>query len=209
MPAAGTAAPPENDPYPFLCNGPGQSCAQNADCCNKMCVGGKCAVKQCGAVGAACQGDSDCCDGPCRAGTCGDANTMCRTDGSLCAAVSECCSNVCLDGACAPAGTMAACDMTFGPCDTFPQCGCAAGETCHVVNFDDGARACKPVGTVGAYQPCGSDTFDCVADHVCVSQECKQYCEDDHDCPLDHPVCKPVGRSLTETIPGFSVCWLM
>lgn len=195
------------DDYPFLCNGPGQSCTDNAECCNKSCVAGKCAVKMCGGAGATCTGDSDCCDGPCRGGVCGDANTMCRTEGSLCAAHTECCTNTCFEGKCAPEGTMAVCDMALGPCDTWPQCGCADGETCHVLDFDTGTRGCKPSGAAGAYQAC-ADTYDCAANHVCVAKECKQYCQEARDCPLDHPRCAPVGRSATETIPGFDVCWL-
>lgn len=102
---------------------------------------------------------------------------------------------------------MAVCDMAFGPCDTSPQCGCADGETCHVVDFDTGARACKPSGATAAYQPC-ADTYGCVAGHVCVAKECKPYCQQDRDCDMNHPRCAPVGRGATETIPGFDVCWL-
>ena len=202
------AEPPMDDPYPFLCNGPGQSCGASGDCCNKNCVGGKCEVKACSMAGAACTGDADCCaGGTCRAGMCADANAMCRVDGSLCANPGECCSNTCFEGKCAPEGTMAVCDMMFGSCDTFPQCGCADGETCHVADLNTGARGCKPNGTVAAYQSC-MDTYGCVAGHVCVANECKPYCEVDHDCDIDHPRCKPVGRNATETIPGFSVCWM-
>jgi hypothetical protein len=158
-------------------------------------------------LGSACSGDSDCCNGQCREGMCADPNAMCRTDGSLCTEATECCSNNCLDGACAPEGMMAMCDMTFGPCDTFPECGCAEGQTCHVVDFNTGGRECRTPGSIGAHQPCGTDTYACVANHVCVDQECKQYCEEDRHCPVERPRCKPVGRTQTETIPGFFVCW--
>lgn len=203
----GTMAEPP-DPYPMLCNGPGQSCTASAECCNKNCVAGKCATKACGAAGSMCTGDADCCaGGSCRAGMCADANSMCRTEGSLCANPADCCTNNCLEGKCAPEGAMAVCDMMFGPCDTFPQCGCADGQTCHVTDFSTGARVCKPNGAVAAYAPC-TDTYECLAGHVCVANECKQYCEVDLDCDIDHPRCKPVGRNATESIPGFSVCWM-
>jgi hypothetical protein len=203
-----SAPPPMEDDYPFLCNGPGQSCTDSAECCNKNCVGGKCMAKQCVGPGTACMGDADCCDGGvCRGGTCAPADSMCRTDGSLCAAPADCCSTNCLEGKCAPTGAMAMCDMTFGPCDTFPACGCGDGETCHVVDFDTGTRACKPNGTAGAYQAC-TDTYGCAAGHVCVGDECKQYCQEDRHCPTTHPRCAPVGRSASESIPGFDVCWM-
>jgi hypothetical protein len=103
---------------------------------------------------------------------------------------------------------MAVCDMMFGPCDTFPQCGCADGETCHVTDFTTGTRACKPNGTIAAYQACTTDPYACAAGHVCVADECKQYCEVDRDCDMAHPRCKPVGKGPTDTIPGFNVCWM-
>lgn len=104
----------------------------------------------------------------------------------------------------------AGCTPTSGKtCDTFPQCGCAAGENCNVATTA-GATKCYPAGTKGTHERC-SGTGQCDKGLQCVSDLCVPLCKTDSDCPMSGALCKtaqytPTGGGSPADVPGFDIC---
>lgn len=93
-----------------------------------------------------------------------------------------------------------------GQCDTWPQCGCNAGQACDVGNVTTGATQCVPDGTVQPYKKCGQNQF-CVAGYACVGSACKQYCNTKADCPKGN--CFQVmydDNGTSKPVPEMKVC---
>jgi hypothetical protein len=98
-----------------------------------------------------------------------------------------------------------------GTCDTSPQCGCAAGQTCNVTSFGTGATSCVPAGSAGAWQAC-SQIGDCAAGLQCVFGACRPFCEVPADCN-DRPgqQCQQVQAVYGQDggpadTPGMKIC---
>jgi hypothetical protein len=104
-------------------------------------------------------------------------------------------------GACTP-------PVPGGKCDTFPQCGCAAGLACNVYDPATGTTQCVAAGTIAAYAACTNLT-DCMAGHACVGGACKAYCDADPDCAKTGGACIQVtydDQGVSKPVPGMKVC---
>lgn len=69
------------------------------------------------------------------------------------------------------------CDATIpegDECLTDPECGCASGQTCRVM--EDSSRACSPIGNTAAQTPCANNG-DCAAGLACMEGLCRPYCD--------------------------------
>ena len=93
--------------------------------------------------------------------------------------------------------------VSGGTCDTFPQCGCAAGQACDVVALT-GVTGCVTEGTVQPYAKCDGSSAFCTAGYACVGTACKQFCEQNTDCTSGS--CINVVDSNQQPIPGMKVC---
>jgi hypothetical protein len=76
-----------------------------------------------------------------------------------------------------------ACDEA--PCGLWPQCGCAARQTC--VHLEEGGTTCVDAGTYPHGQVCAGDGRLCGIGTVCTGYAdepsyCLQYCTEDEDC---------------------------
>jgi hypothetical protein len=75
---------------------------------------------------------------------------------------------------------------TTGPnnaCGLAPQCGCASGQTCTVVNSASGAVGCVTAGSGGLGAACLS-SGNCEAGLTCAGGVCRPYCASPgSDCP--------------------------
>lgn len=95
-----------------------------------------------------------------------------------------------------------------GPCDDFPQCGCAAGQNC-IVTGANGETSCDLSGSTPPYHACTKDT-DCGIGYTCVGSSCKPFCAADADCGGNHKTCEQVGYDPgdggTEPIPQYKIC---
>lgn len=135
------------------------------------------------AAGASCQRDEECAQGF----YCSVSNVCeqwCEVAGNDCAPGSKCAGfankefagkgmNKAELGVCCtpPAGR--------GPCDTSPQCGCAADQRCDFVfsnGMADGTTACIPVGNVQPYGACPSQA-SCGKGFSCTDKACRQLCD--------------------------------
>jgi hypothetical protein len=95
-----------------------------------------------------------------------------------------------------------------GPCDTFPQCGCASGQSCDVATTS-GATACYATQNVAVSSVCTS-IGECVAGASCVAGGCKEFCEQDADCPDQYAECFQTyyedANGNSQPLPGMKVC---
>lgn len=60
-------------------------------------------------------------------------------------------------------------------CGVSPQCGCAAGQTCDVVDFTTGAESCVAAGA-GAQGSACTATSQCALGLTCQGNACRPYC---------------------------------
>jgi hypothetical protein len=95
-----------------------------------------------------------------------------------------------------------------GPCDNFPQCGCATGQNCDFAN-SNGETECVASGPKGAYSQCDGPG-QCAVGTTCTkaavtatSGLCKPFCDETNDCPGDGRVCVPAFGTK-----GFKYCTL-
>jgi len=100
------------------------------------------------------------------------------------------------------------CDLSYGACDTFPQCNCGEGEACGVIDIETGETGCVLPTELQRGEVC---LTECAAWLACVSGTCKQYCEADGDCPLQGAVCAQVLRfdqasNTKVAVPGMRAC---
>jgi hypothetical protein len=113
-----------------LCAAPGVACAQSAECCSNLCLGGVCvpSIGACASSAAPCAVATDCCTGACVNGSCSAAQCVslgdpCPTSGN------SCCTDTCVNGTCAPIGGGSADGGVGGGCTTAGNT-CASGAQC-------------------------------------------------------------------------------
>ena len=104
-------------------------------------------------------------------------------------------------GACTP--------PVSGPCDTIPQCGCAANQACDVITTD-GATACFATSNLAVSAACpGTSGGECVPGAACVFGGCKKYCNTAADCSTNAD-CFQVNYADTngdsQPVPQMKVC---
>lgn len=82
-----------------------------------------------------------------------------------------------------------------GPCDNFPQCGCAGGQNCDFKNAP-GETECVASGPKGPYSVC-SGIAQCQAGSTCLKNDpgaasgvCKPFCETNADCVGEGRLCQ-------------------
>lgn len=93
----------------------------------------------------------------------------------------------------------------LGPCDTFPQCGCAAGQNCVSLGGQTGETTCiTATGSSPSYGAC-TGPADCAIGYACVGGLCKEFCNNGTDCPLGG-ICVAVSEGDKPPIPGLLVC---
>ena len=99
-------------------------------------------------------------------------------------------------GAAGSGGDAAAClPPVAGPCDNFPQCGCASSQNCDFVS-DAGETSCVAAGPKGPYSACGG-VGECQIGSTCLKNDpgaasgiCRPFCESNQDCPGDGRLCQ-------------------
>jgi hypothetical protein len=169
------------------CKTAGNECSTNVDCCNQMCLNGRCAapsqVSYCTQVGDICFNNNECCTGVCTigsgasAGTCTDITptaSNCKVDGTLCEGCNGCCSSFC-----APFGNTEShiCQPASG-CHVFGDL-CKTDLDCCGGDFSSGLPGaglvkCMPVPGHPEIGTCGKpNTTNCPDNN---SDTCKNSC---------------------------------
>jgi len=93
-------------------------------------------------------------------------------------------------------GDSAACTPPVsGPCDNFPQCGCAGGQNCDFKSAA-GETECVASGPKGAYSVC-TGVGQCQAGSTCLKNDpgasagvCRPFCESEKDCVGEGRLCQ-------------------
>jgi hypothetical protein len=96
-----------------------------------------------------------------------------------------------------------------GPCDTFPQCGCAANHNCVVVDTA-GTTDCVAAGSVPKYGYC-TDSGQCGIGYSCYRNVCKPFCAATSDCAAisSYSNCGQVtdiSSGTVKPIPEYKLC---
>jgi hypothetical protein len=108
------------------------------------------------------------------------------------------------------AGSAGSCTppVAGGECDTFPPCGCKAGDSCDVVSTS-GTTKCGPSGNIKKGFVC-KYINDCAPGLTCVGSACKPFCEVPGDCTTSGADCTAVTFSQpdggTADVPGMRTC---
>jgi hypothetical protein len=96
-----------------------------------------------------------------------------------------------------------------GACGDYPpQCGCAAGQNCLVVNNTNGATGCVAAGTIPNFGGgcTGNGAGQCMVGSQCIGGVCTPICKTPTDCGGGYNTCGGVTSSSGTTVPGLTVC---
>ena len=90
------------------------------------------------------------------------------------------------------------------------SCGCCPNESCEIATLE-GAAACVPSKFGQLSSRCfATEPGECVPGAMCAIGGCKQFCNEDYDCPGDGSICFKVaysdGGGSTVNIPQAKVC---
>ncbi|HKP59325.1 MAG TPA: hypothetical protein VJV78_21525 [Polyangiales bacterium] len=154
----------------------GQTCTNTSDCAPGLqCIGTRCQPW--------CEiGANDCTGG----GTCASLASKVTVQSGI--EFGYCCSS--------PSGR--------GPCDTAPQCGCPADQSCRVIDAD-GTTACRPIGNAAPYSSCEHGNV-CPKGYACVGDLCKLLCDgrNPETCPSGR--CGALHWDDDREVPGAFAC---
>jgi hypothetical protein len=161
------------------CEGIGDRCRRNNQCCSGACRNGRC----CRPDGGRCRRNNQCCSGTCTNGTCG-APTGCAPGETLCAPGTDCES-------CCPESTFCCSDVDpFGNCTR--QCCPAARPACCTSPTDRVFVVCCATDEVCS--PCANGAVTCCpAGETCV------------ECPGGTLRCCPPNQTC-DFVGGTNVC---
>jgi len=99
--------------------------------------------------------------------------------------------------------------VSSGACGDYPpQCGCASGQNCLVVDTSSGATGCVAAGSIPSFGGgcSGSGAGQCGIGAACVGGVCTPICKNAGDCGGGYNTCAQVNNSSGTAIPGFTVC---
>ncbi|HOR33818.1 MAG: hypothetical protein BWY17_02082 [Deltaproteobacteria bacterium ADurb.Bin207] len=94
-----------------------------------------------------------------------------------------------------------------GPCDNFPQCGCEPDEACDIKTVA-GTTDCFKTKNIPVSSKCAA-MGECVAGASCIFGGCKNFCEQNSDCPKQYAGCFQVTYSdagQSKPVPHMMVC---
>jgi hypothetical protein len=177
----------------------GQACVRSAN--SSVCSS---SVGQ-GTAGGECEHDMDCAVGlGCIDDVC---KPWCNPEEGGCGNWAECQGLTDIVGA---VGAIGVCEGTCpvaavegSTCGLLPNCGCAGGQSCRVVE-STGRTECSVIGFGVEQGACESD-FDCQSGLACVSGLCRPYCQlDAPQCPDSSP-CFPLYYDDVP-IEGVGIC---
>ncbi|MCC6994076.1 MAG: hypothetical protein IT370_05545 [Deltaproteobacteria bacterium] len=113
-----------------------------------------------------------------------------------------------IDGSVGPDSSTCTPPIAGGACDTAPQCGCSATQTCSIPAPNFNTTSCVAVGTTPNYANCTGDGQGiCMKGSVCVDGTCQPFCDVNADCPgTAFRICAQVSNSAGTPITGFKFC---